>query len=472
MKKIVTIVLFCVYVGIGWGQATKTSVRLDMSLLKVDSMWISLEDGKTEPQKLKPEANGMFEFSTLIERGTDARVSIDNPVKASIYLYLEPGGDLLIKTDFKDNTSFSGKGAENARVLNELMNMYLANYSKLDASKTPLNILYEQNEQMNKANLDFLDTNKSRISKDFYDYQRLKFYYDALGMDVIIPYLMSQGLNKKFSEALPPGYMDLMKKVKLSDEMLSHDSYNKFVRGALPVFLRFHRLYELGQLDSAFTQPETEKRAMEYEQVKKYLTSEIRSLALFGIVNNMLLSAKDVNQYKDYIKQFAADGGSQEQIAELQRVYDQALKLSAGSEPPPFTLNDLDGKQVSLKDFAGKVIYIDFWASWCSPCRYEMKNGSPKLHARFADNKDVVFLYISIDDSEDKWRHAIEEDKIEGIHLLSKGGMKSVVAKAFNISGVPRYVIIGRDGKIVDNDATRPSQDITYDKLTDALKAN
>ncbi|MGJ1265426.1 redoxin family protein [Sphingobacterium spiritivorum] len=471
MKKIATLIFLCIYVSIVWGQGKKTRIRLDVSPLKVDSMWVSLEDGKTEPQKLKPDATGMFEFSTFLERSTDGRVSIDNPVKGSIPLYLEPGDDLLIRTDFKNNTGFSGTGAENAGVLKELMDLYLANYNKLDATKIPLNVLYEQNEQMNKANLDFLDNNKSKVSKSFYDHQRTKFYYEALGMEVIMPYLLSQGLNKKLSETLPPGYMDLMKKVKFSEALLAHDTYNRFVRGTLPVFLRFRRLNQLGQLDSASTLPEAEKRKMEYEQVKEHLSGKIRSLALFGIVNNMLLSAKDVNQYKDYIKQFAADGGSKEQVAELQRVYDQALKLAAGAEPPPFTLNDINGKQVSLKDFAGKVIYIDFWASWCSPCRYEMKNGSPKLHAKLADNKDVIFLYISIDDSEDKWRQAIAEDKIKGIHLLSKGGVKSLVAKAFNISGIPRYVIIGRDGKIIDNDAPRPSQDITYDKIIDALKS-
>ncbi|QQS98313.1 TlpA family protein disulfide reductase [Sphingobacterium spiritivorum] len=434
-------------------------------------MWISLEDGKTEPKTLKPDATGLFEFSTFVERGTDGRISIDNPVKGSIPLYLEPGDDLLIRTDFKDNTSFSGKGEENAAILKELMDLYLTNYNKLDATKMPLNVLYEQNEQMNKANLDFLDNNKSKVSKNFYDHQRTKFYYEALGMDIIMPYLLSQGLNKKFSEALPPGYMDLMKKVNLSDALLTNDAYSRFVRGALPVFLRFRHLNQLGRLDSASTLTEAEKRKIEYEQVKEHLSGKTRALALFGIVNNILLTAKDVNQYKSYIQQFAADGGSQEQVAELQSVYDQALKLTAGAEPPPFTLNDLNGKQVSLKDFAGKVIYIDFWASWCSPCRYEMKNGSPKLHARFADNKDVIFLYVSIDDSEDKWRQAIKEDQIEGVHLLSKGGIKSVVAKAFNISGIPRYVIIGRDGKIVDNDAPRPSEDITYDKIIDALKS-
>ncbi len=82
----------------------------------------------------------------------------------------------------------------------------------------------------------------------------------------------------------------------------------------------------------------------------------------------------------------------------------------------------------------------------------------------------MVFLYVSIDDSEAKWRKAIEEDHIEGIHLLSTGGVKSDVAKAFNISGVPHYIIVGKDGKIFDNNVPRPSQDETPAKIMEAIR--
>lgn len=469
MKKLVTITVLCICAGIVWGQAKKTILRLDMKPLTADSICLLLEDKKAELIKLTPDAAGIFEFSTSLDHVVEGKLAIDISGIGALSLYLEPGDDLLIKTDFKGHTVFSGKGNENAEVLNDLMDLYMTNYNKLDASKTPLNILYEQIEEMNQANLNFLDKNKSRVSKGFYNYQRTKFYYDALGMDVILPDILSRALNKKFSESLSPGYMDMMNKVEFSEDLLSHLSYERFVKSTLPVFLRYRQLYESGKLDSAAKQSIEEKRKMEYEMSKKYLSGKIQTTAMKAVINSLFTNAKDVKAYQYYLPEFAADGGSKEDIAALQDTYDQALKFATGNEPPPFTLDDLNGKKVSLKDFAGKVVYIDFWASWCSPCRYEMKNGSPKLHAKLADNKDVVFLYISIDDNEDKWRQAIKEDQIEGIHLLSKGGMKSVVAEAFNISGVPRYVIIGKDGKIRDNDATRPSQDITYDKIKEAL---
>ncbi|MGJ1433542.1 TlpA family protein disulfide reductase [Sphingobacterium spiritivorum] len=471
MKKLIIIIaVLCMCTVIVSGQTKKTMLRLDLKPLAADSIYLVLEDKNREIIKLKPNERGIFEFSTSLDHGVDGQISIDNPVKGSLSLYLEPGDDLLIKTDFKDNTSFSGKGHENAKVLKDLMDLFSTNWKKVDATKAPLNILYEQYDEMNQANLNFLDTNKSRVSKSFYDYQRIKFYYQALSMNIIMPIMLSRGQNKKLSESLPSGYMDMMDKVEFSEALLSHPSYKVFVKGSLPIFLRYRQLYESGKLDSAGKQSEEEKYKMEYEMSKKYLSGKVRSAAMLSVLSNLFIKSKDVKVYRSYLSKFVEDGGSKDDLAALQDTYDQAIKLASGNEPPPFALDDLNGKRVSLKDFAGKVVYIDFWASWCSPCRYEMKNGSPKLHAKLADNKDIVFLYISIDDNEDKWRQAIKEDHIEGIHLLAKGNTNSDFAKAFNISAIPRYVIIGRDGKILDNDAPRPSNDITYDKLQEALK--
>ncbi|WP_236582302.1 TlpA family protein disulfide reductase [Sphingobacterium spiritivorum] len=225
-----------------------------------------------------------------------------------------------------------------------------------------------------------------------------------------------------------------------------------------------------GKLDSPH---ELQDAYTDYQMILKYYPAgKVKSEALGKTIVKVLDQAKDLPVVKPLMEEHIAKYADAATAKMLLEKYATMDKLSSGKMAPEFTLKSLEGKDVSLKDFRGKVVYIDFWASWCAPCRGEMKNGAPKLHSRFKDNKDVVFLYISLDSKIDAWKKAIDEDKIEGVHLLSQAtsGVNTPIAKAFNISGIPRYVIIDKDGRVFDNDAPRPSEDITYDKITEALK--
>lgn len=130
-------------------------------------------------------------------------------------------------------------------------------------------------------------------------------------------------------------------------------------------------------------------------------------------------------------------------------------RLAPGLPSPEFNLLDLEGKSVSLKDFKGKIVYLDIWASWCSPCRAEIP-AAKKLEEELK-NQNVVFLYISIDNDEDVWRKIIKEKQMTGIHLISKGGFSSEIVQTYNINGVPRYILIDKNGIIVNGNAKRPS---------------
>jgi hypothetical protein len=77
----------------------------------------------------------------------------------------------------------------------------------------------------------------------------------------------------------------------------------------------------------------------------------------------------------------------------------------------------------------------------------------------------IVFLYISIDDNEEQWKKAIEQNALEGVHGLSKGGWGSQVCKFFNINSIPRYMILNKSGKVVEQDAKRPSDETLKDDL-------
>ena len=114
-----------------------------------------------------------------------------------------------------------------------------------------------------------------------------------------------------------------------------------------------------------------------------------------------------------------------------------------------------------LAEYEGKVIYVDFWASWCPPCRGEMPS-SQKLHSQF-EGKDVVFLYVSFDrgqtreEKEAAWKNGIEKLDIKGVHFLPADDANQAVSTQYGISGIPRYMLVDKTGKVVNPDAPRPS---------------
>jgi len=114
--------------------------------------------------------------------------------------------------------------------------------------------------------------------------------------------------------------------------------------------------------------------------------------------------------------------------------------------------------------FKGKVIYIDFWASWCKPCIEELPF-SHKLSEKTVD-KNIVLLYVSIDNDFDSWKQASERFGIsnKNSYVLANYGQDKL-SKKFNLNTVPRYFIIDKAGKLIKADASRPSEQDTYNQL-------
>jgi hypothetical protein len=77
----------------------------------------------------------------------------------------------------------------------------------------------------------------------------------------------------------------------------------------------------------------------------------------------------------------------------------------------------------------------------------------------------IVFLYISIDDNEATWKKAVEQNALQGINVISRGGWSSEVCKYFKISSIPRYMILNKDGKVVEENAKRPADETLRDDL-------
>lgn len=126
--------------------------------------------------------------------------------------------------------------------------------------------------------------------------------------------------------------------------------------------------------------------------------------------------------------------------------------LKVGAEAPDITLPCDDGKQMRLSDLRGKYVLLDFWASWCGPCRKEI----PYLIQLFNETKEkrdkLALVSFSIDNKENAWKKAIADRgmKLEGwIHASDLKGWQSPEAKMFGVEAVPRTILINPEGKVV-----------------------
>ncbi|MGM0624802.1 MAG: redoxin family protein [Bacteroidota bacterium] len=377
-------------------------------------------------------------------------------------LYLQPGDTITLRLDASKNRNalefINGdtKASEyllayrDIRMHDELFNTLLRNDS--------LELFTLRNEYIRDSLNDLLESYSDSIDDDdFFETEKQRISY-LLGNNQITYNRYYRYIN---DTSLPDsvGFFAFLEEIPLENpEMLKIQEYMQYLKSAFAFFnentptekeekdylgdIKFN----LRSIDDVIEDDEVAS-ALYYEMLMHYAEFQ----GFVGLDNEYAYMQKNL---EDSAK-----------LAEMERLHAFWDEIAPGKKAPGFAYPNPQGDSIALRDFEGKPIYIDVWATWCGPCQHEI----PYLESLYQDykNTDIEIVSISVDEKRKAWMNFIEEEN-PGWLQLHTGGWDCSLCADYHIAGIPRFLLIDRDGTIISTTAPLPSSDEIrplFDKL-------
>ena len=170
-----------------------------------------------------------------------------------------------------------------------------------------------------------------------------------------------------------------------------------------------------------------------------------------------MINYLSIDEVMPFVTAFKSSTKNKYLIERLDKKINPWLELASGKQAPDFKARTADKKEVSLSDLKGKKVYIDIWATWCGPCLAEIPY-LKEIEKEMAD-KNIEFVSVSIDEGRDRgnWEEYIQRNELTGLQLFANGAWKSDVVEGYNITSIPRFLLIDEEGLIINSTAPRPS---------------
>jgi thiol-disulfide isomerase/thioredoxin len=396
--------------------------------------------------------NNSFRDTLKLPEGYYRLVNGDEGIK----IYLKPNFDLrltLNTAEFDESIKYQGKGANENNYLAKKALLtesfgqlnYYGYYAKLDEST-----FLKLTDSLQLVQKNYLQKTKKLDNGFFYleskalDYEKLEKYANYEKMNQFV----TGNSAFKVSENFPNAFVN----VDLSDErLLISLEYLSYIRTFL--------------LRTTFAKTTINDQDIDYtlayvQTIKKEVKNKlIRQELLYKVGKWELNNAKNIDTVYNQIKPYLIN---KKYLSEVKETYDKLKKTEKGAPSPLFELNDINGKTVSLSDLKGKLVYIDIWATWCLPCIKEIPSLA-KMEELFKD-RDIQFVSICTEDKEERRKETIKEKNLGGLQLFAPTEETSFF-KDYSVRGIPRFILIDKNGKIIDANAKRPSDPALQEEI-------
>lgn len=420
-------------------------------------------------QYAKVDANGKFEV-TVRTLGEYNNIVFQNG-KSTFGFLAQSGATVVLEGDMaklESGVKVVG-GSKNAvtifdlKLLAEKPHIKNLNQTMQQLSALETEAFVKAIDSVKNVGIQYLQANQNNLPKTFIEYFNNYLKYTAYNATLIYPIVHEMIAHRSNNIGVIPAEnykIALSVPKEFDDKLLTLEPYQQYVE-----HYYFINLASKGVLNNP---TEAGKASIQTDSTLALLLQnappKTAALTVASILNQAI-KGYDPDLWDAHYQNLAKKYPKDENTKALTQTRYELKKFDKGMPAVDFEFTTLEGKKMKLSDLKGKVVYLDFWASWCGPCRQQMP--AAKELKKHYEGKDVVFLYVSIDDTDEKWLKGIKNMSIEGIHTRSSG-WGGPISTLYKVNSIPAYFLIDKKGNFCER-PPRPSQKDELIRIIDAL---